>query len=42
MCIRDSTVGQVRADLFCELMLTGVPASCDVDMFAHITAQIQV
>lgn len=23
-------------------MLTGVPASCDGDMFAHITAQIQV
>lgn len=36
------TLAQVRADLFCELMLTGVPASCDGDMFAHITAQIQV
>lgn len=36
------TLAQVRADLFCELMLTGVPASCDGDMFAHIAAQIQV
>lgn len=33
----------MRADLFCELLLTGIPSSCgDDDLFAHITAQIQV
>lgn len=37
------TLAQVRADLFCELLLTGIPSSCgDDDLFAHITAQIQV
>ena len=37
------TLAQIRADLFCELLLTGVPASCEGDsIYAHLAAQIQV
>lgn len=36
-------LAQIRADLFCELLLTGIPASCEGDsIYAHLTAQIQV